>query len=111
MAEERQTSIPNYARPDLLGLSELVGLIHLIDFARSNKRLHEALYQLHSRGPVWDGDVISKSDRNALIGIDACAKVCVKGQDGFNACTYHGRSLLHIYDWLYGPLDNVGEAC
>lgn len=103
---ERQTSIPLNARLDLNDPAENVELLHMIDFARQQRGLHEQLYQLHSRGPVWDGDVISKSDRSALLDIGACAKVCVKGEDGFNACTYFGRSLLRIYDWLHGPLND-----
>lgn len=104
---ERQTSIPGYERIDLLDASERDELIQMIDFAKANKRLHEALYQLHAHGPVWDGDVISKSDRDALLAILACAKVVVRGQDGFNACTYFGRALLKIFDWLHGPLANA----
>ena len=103
-AEDKQTSIPMHTRIDLLDKEERDDLIHMIDYAVTNKRLHEQLYQLHSRGPVWDGDVISKSDRSDLLDIGACSKVCVKGEDGFNACTYFGRSLLQIFDWLYGDL-------
>lgn len=101
---KRQTSIPLNERPHLDDKEELVELIHMIDFAKQNRRLHEQLWQLHANGPLWDGDVISKADRNELLDIGACAKVCVKGQDGYNACTYFGRSLLRIYDWLHGSL-------
>ena len=103
-AEGRQTTIPLNERIDLLDDQERIELIHMIDFARCRRDLHEQLYQLHSHGPLWDGDVISKSDRDELLAIDACAKVCVKGQDGYNACTYFGRSLLSIFDWLHGKL-------
>ncbi len=103
-AADRQTSIPMNERIDLLDADERAELIHMIDFAHRRRSLHEQLYQLHSRGPVWDGDVVSKSDRTELLDIGACAKVCVKGEDGFNACTYSGRALLRIYDWLYGPI-------
>lgn len=103
-AKDRQTTIPLNERIDLLDDHERVELIHMIDYAVINQRIHEQLYQLHSRGPVWDGDVISKSERSELLDIGACAKVCVKGEDGFNACTYFGRSLLRIFDWLYGPM-------
>jgi len=106
-AKDRQTSIPMKERPDLSDKDELLALVHMIDFAKQNRRLHEQLYQLHAKGPCWDGDVISKSHRTELLDIGACAKVCVKGEDGFNACTYFGRSLLRIYDWLYGPLPGV----
>ena len=99
---DRTTTIPLNERPDLDDKEELIELIHMIDFAKRHRTLHEQLYQLHAKGPVWDGDVISKSERSDLLRIGACAKVCVKGEDGFNACTYFGRSLLRVYDWLYG---------
>lgn len=102
-AEDRQTSIPMSERIDLLGSDERAELIQMIDFAKQNRRLHEQLYQLHQSGPCWDGDVVSKSDRDALLKIGACAKVCVRSEQGFNACTYFGHALLQIFDWLYGP--------
>ncbi|RYY67678.1 MAG: hypothetical protein EOO12_00025 [Chitinophagaceae bacterium] len=101
---DHQTSIPMHERLDLLDDAERFELLHMIDFARQNRRLHEALYQLHNNGPVWDGDVVSKTYRSDLLDIGACAKVIVKRQEGFNACTYLGRRLLRIYDWLYGAL-------
>lgn len=101
---DRQTSIPMHERPDLHDKAELIDLVQMIDFAKTYRRGHEALYQLHTDGPVWDGDVVSKNDRDVFLDIGACAKVCVKGEQGFNACTYFGRSLLRVYDWLYGPL-------
>ena len=106
-ANDRQTTIPMYERVDLLDDAERVELIHMIDFARSNPHHHEALYQLHAKGPVWDGDVISKQHRSDLLDIGACSKVVVKGQEGFNACTYLGRRLLRVYDWLRGPLPGI----
>lgn len=101
---DHQTSIPMHERIDLLDDAERVQLLHMIDFARQNRRLHEALYQLHAKGPVWDGDVVSKADRSSLLDVDACAKVIMRGQEGYNACTYLGRRLLRVYDWLWGPL-------
>jgi len=103
-AKDRQTTIPMHERPDLLDHQEAIDLINMIDFAKVNRGLHGQLYQLHAKGPVWDGDVISKSQRSDLLDIGACAKVVVKGQEGFNACTYFGRTLLRVYDWLHGPL-------
>lgn len=99
-----ETTIPLNARPDLNDAPENIDLICMIDFAKRNRRLHEALYQLHKNGPVWDGDVISKADRTELLRIGACAKVVMKGEQGFNACTYFGSELLGIFDWLHGPL-------
>lgn len=101
---DKETTIPHNARPEFADKSELVDLVRMIDFAKQNGRLHESLYQLHKNGPVWDGNVICKSDRDMLLYVGACSKVVVKGEDGFNACTYTGMHLLSIYDWLYGSL-------
>jgi hypothetical protein len=48
--------------------------------------------------------VVSKNDRDVFLEIGACSKVCVKGEQGYNACTYFGSRLLGIYNWLYGSL-------
>lgn len=107
---DRKTTLRFYEDPVLSTKEELVELVHMIDFAKNNRGLHEQLYQLKKHGPIWDGDVISKSDRTDLLDVGACAKVCVKGEDGFNACTYFGRSLLDVFDWLYGPMDARAEG-
>ncbi len=49
-----------------------------------------------SHGPLYDGDVPSKSARDTLIKDDFIAKIVVKGEDGFNACTYKGRMAYRI---------------
>lgn len=41
-------------------------------------------------GPLYDGDVPSKAARDELLQGGFIAKVVVKGEDGFNACTYKG---------------------
>jgi hypothetical protein len=107
---DRETSIPLYERVDLLDAAERDELIHCIDFAKCHQDLHEQLYQLHSRGPVEDGHVISKSDRDALLKIGACVKVCVHGKQGYNACTYFGSRLLRIYDWMHGTLATTQQT-
>lgn len=42
------------------------------------------------RGPLFDGDVPSKTSRNSLMEKGFIVKVVVKGEDGFNACTQKG---------------------
>ena len=44
----------------------------------------------YKNGPLFDGDVPSKSGRNSLLEKGYMAKVVVKGEDGFNACTHKG---------------------
>jgi hypothetical protein len=41
-------------------------------------------------GPLFDGDVPSKTDRDQLLEEGFIAKVVVKGEEGYNACTYKG---------------------
>ena len=108
-AKDRETKLPRNARVDLMDDWERSELLHMIDVAKQWRVLHESLYQLCSRGPVWDGDVISKSCRDTLLDLGACAKVLVKGEDGFNAATYFGSYLLSVFDWLYGPMGSEKE--
>lgn len=44
----------------------------------------------YKNGPLFDGDVPSKSGRNSLLEKGYMAKVVVKGDDGYNACTHKG---------------------
>lgn len=41
-------------------------------------------------GPLFDGDVPSKCARSDLVKRGYMEKVIVKGDDGYNACTYKG---------------------
>ena len=56
----------------------------------------DTLNACHSRGPLEDGDVPSKSARDSLLDKGFVAKVIVKGEDGYNACTYKGRLVLSV---------------
>lgn len=47
-------------------------------------------------GPLYDGDVPSKSGRDALLEDGMIAKVVVKGEEGFNACTYRGAAAYRL---------------
>jgi hypothetical protein len=57
-----------------------------------DKRLHESLTQLVN-GPVWDGDVVSKSMRDELIGLGLATRICCKGEQGYTGATYFGGSV------------------
>lgn len=54
----------------------------------------EVLNQLLHTGPVWDGNVISKSDRNTLIRIGLAVRCCFKGEDGYTAASYAGLGVF-----------------
>ncbi|MGY5392002.1 hypothetical protein [Acinetobacter sp. NigerLNRRAM0016] len=47
-------------------------------------------------GPLYDGDVPSKSGRDLLLKDGFISKVIVKGDDGFNACTHKGGRAYRI---------------
>lgn len=48
------------------------------------------------KGPVDDGDVPSKSSRDTLVEEGFMAKVVVKGEEGYNACTYKGAMAYRL---------------
>ena len=50
----------------------------------------EQLLQLVKNGPVWDGDVISKSHRSDLLDWGLASRACVKGEQGYTVANYRG---------------------
>lgn len=54
----------------------------------------DQLQQLVIQGPVFDGDVISKSDRSALMDMGLAKRVMYKGEWGYTAATYRGGFVL-----------------
>ena len=54
----------------------------------------ETLRALHTKGPLWDGDVPSKSGRDDLLRDGLAAKVIVRNEEGYQACTYLGHRVL-----------------
>lgn len=52
--------------------------------------LREQLAQLVQQGPVWDGNVVSKSGRDAVMRMGLASRVCVKGEQGYTAANYVG---------------------
>jgi len=59
----------------------------------------DTLIALIERGPLWDGDVPSKIERDTLINQGLAVRVVVKGSDGYTAATYRGRD---AYNQHYG---------
>ena len=53
----------------------------------------ECLEQLVN-GPVWDGDLISKSTNSELIHCDLAVRVCCRGEQGFTGSPYIGYTVL-----------------
>ena len=48
-------------------------------------------------GPVWDGDIISKTDRDELIELKLAVRVCCKGEEGYTGATYTGYTINKKY--------------
>lgn len=71
--------------------------IDLIDEVKAQAL--DTLIALVENGPLWDGDVPSKRQRDFLVSKGLAAKIVVKGQDGYQAATYWGRE---VYCILYG---------
>ena len=66
----------------------------------------DTLAALCFEGPLDDGDVPSKQDRDYLVANRYAARISVKGEQGFNAATYRGNQLL----CAYYDVDNLAEA-
>lgn len=49
-------------------------------------------------GPLFDGDVPSKVSRDALVEEDFVTKVVMRGEDGYNACTYKGACAYRLIE-------------
>jgi hypothetical protein len=50
----------------------------------------EILKQLVETGPVWDGDIASKQNRDDLFAFGLASRACVKGEQGFTVANYRG---------------------
>ena len=59
------------------------------------KKLREQLDQLVN-GPVYDGDIISKSDRGDLFELGLAIRVCKGGEQGHTGATYFAYSVNKI---------------
>lgn len=63
-------------------------------FILMNPAQREALAQLVNHGPVWDGDVTSKTARDDLLTAKLASRACVKGEQGYTVANYVGWSVL-----------------
>lgn len=71
----------------------------------------DTLHALVLRGPLWDGDVPSKTGRDSLIAKGLAVRVIVDARDGFTAATYAGRDVFKArYPGADGPADTIAEA-
>lgn len=71
----------------------------------------ETLVALVEHGPLWDGDVPSKSGRDGLLQKGLAVRIVVKGEDGYQAATYVGRDAYKArYPSADSPADTMTEA-
>lgn len=54
----------------------------------------EVLNQILHTGPVYDGNIISKCDRDFLIRLGLAVRCCFKGEQGYTAASYKGYSVF-----------------
>ena len=69
-------------------LKAVIALIEQVQEFDSGER--DTIKAAFADGPLWDGDVPSKAARDRLVAAGFIAKVAVKGEQGYNACTHKG---------------------
>lgn len=70
----------------------------IIEVQAMDSAERDCLRAAFRNGPLQDGEVPSKAGRNRLLDKGIMSKVVVKGDDGYNACTYKGL-------WAYRLLE------
>lgn len=59
-----------------------------------NGAQREVLRQLLFQGPIWDGNVLSKSARDDLISYGLATRCCFLGEQGYTVATYPAYSVF-----------------
>jgi len=91
MATLKQLLDAIHESTDLSSAEELKSSCELIiEVQAMDGAERDCIRAAYKRGPLFDGDVPSKSGRNSLLEKGYMAKVVVNGEDGYNACTYKG---------------------
>lgn len=82
---------------ELSSANELKRAVKLIiEVQAMDSGMRDCIRAAYLNGPIDDGDVPSKSGRDALLDSGYISKVVVKGEQGFNACTYKGSSAYKL---------------
>ena len=82
--------------------------LQVIEVALQTNNL-DTIRALFRHGPLEDGDIPSKAERDWLLENGFCEKVVVNGQWGFNACTHKGAWLNRCLDSLYGRFEQSND--
>jgi hypothetical protein len=86
---------------DLDSPEEIRDNIYLIDrVLKMTSAERDTITAAFKKGPLDSGDVPSKSARDTLVLEHFVARVVVRGEDGFNACTHKGRAAYNILQVL-----------
>lgn len=70
-------------------------------------RATDVLIGLIEIGPLWDGDLPSKSGRDELINLGLATRIFVSGTDGHQAATPMGAE---VFRRMFGNAETVREA-
>lgn len=82
---------------ELSTANELIEAIKLIiEVQAMDSGMRDCIRAAYLKGPIDDGDVPCKSGRDALLSSGYISKIVVKGEQGFNACTYKGSSAYKL---------------
>lgn len=77
--------------PDLSSAEEIKKACELIiEVQAMDSAERDCIIACYKNGPIFDGDVPSKTGRDSLLKKGHMAKVIVQGKYGYNACTYKG---------------------
>ena len=100
-------------------LTELLGVLHedldlssaeeikeacilIVDIEALNGAERDTLRTAFKHGPLWAGDVPSKTARDSLVAKGYMAYVIVKGEEGYSACTQKGFWAAKLIEVMYG---------
>lgn len=86
-----------YESVELSSANELREAVKLIiEVQAMDSGMRDCIRATYLKGPLDDGDVPCKSSRDALLSSGYISKIVVKGEQGFNACTYKGSSAYKL---------------
>lgn len=81
--------------------SEVMLLIEMVQIEEKlDGAAIDTLHALFLNGPLFDGDIPSKRGRDFLVEHDLVARITVKGEAGYNACTHFGDRMYKFHRYL-----------
>lgn len=97
MANLKQLLDALYESTDTSTAEELKRALELIiEVQEMSAGERDCIRAAHEAGPLFDGDVPSKLARDLLVTKRYLAHIVVKGESGYNACTYKGASAYRL---------------